>query len=189
MRGYVIYGQTDGFAAIARPGLPSWPECTVIKCTVQGRSVPNGFAGGDFNGDGLSDLIVAGALARGPHRDSSYIVYGKPGGLGPSVNLPDLTARQGLILKSGGPRDLAFFVAGAAGDVNGDGFEDVLLKSNDVIEGVVEEGVFVVFGFDPKRAPAPQHSPAVSATVPGFRLDSPDDEPFGDITRFPLGKI
>ncbi|MEF8756324.1 MAG: FG-GAP-like repeat-containing protein [Accumulibacter sp.] len=75
---------------------------------------------GDFNGDGLADLIVgtyAGSI--------SYVVFGKTGGA--TVNLTDLaTGSGGFVIEGQHPGRSGISVA-AAGDVNGDGLADVIV--------------------------------------------------------------
>jgi hypothetical protein len=113
---------------------------------------------GDVNGDGFADLIV-GASYADPHSDadsgSSYVVFGKASGF-PATGL-DLAALDGSNgfrldgVQAGG--ESGFSVAGA-GDVNGDGFADLIVGAplagphGDSYSG----SSYVVFGRAPDSA-------------------------------------
>ena len=80
-------------------------------------------AAGDVNGDGFADVIVANApLTGGP--SSAYVVFGAASGA--SVNLA--SAGTGVWRINGVPSDINLgLTVCAAGDVNGDGFGDLIL--------------------------------------------------------------
>src|SRR5687768_2931899 len=59
-----------------------------------GRSVASA---GDVNGDGFADLII-GAPSTGLNAGSSYVVFGKAGGFGPSLDLSTLNGTNGFRL-------------------------------------------------------------------------------------------
>jgi hypothetical protein len=90
-----------------------------------GWSVSNA---GDVNGDGYDDLIIGA-----PDLDRAYVVFGHDGAFGTMVdgrqvlNLAELTPSQGFIIQ-GSPSEvnLGFSVA-SAGDVNNDGYADIIL--------------------------------------------------------------
>jgi hypothetical protein len=71
---------------------------------------------GDINGDGIGDVVLDGFQA-------AYIVFGKTDPFAASIDLANLNGSDGFILggASNGTR-----VSGA-GDVNGDGFDDVVV--------------------------------------------------------------
>ena len=86
-------------------------------------------AAGDVNGDGFDDLFVSanasGANSPGS-RERFYVVFGKSGGLGPSVSLSQLTEQSGFKLVGESSYDRLGIALGV-GDVNGDGFDDVIV--------------------------------------------------------------
>lgn len=67
---------------------------------------------GDFNGDGLDDLLVA-------NRYGSYLVFGRRDDPGSYFNLGELERRDGIYFNVGWVQQ--------AGDLNGDGYDDLVM--------------------------------------------------------------
>lgn len=124
---------------------------------IVGEASPDGAAGtsvagtGDVDGDGLDDIVVtdprAHAVVRRGRRGArssvdgiAYVVYGRRSG--GTVDLRRLGA-SGFAIKGveGGS-------ANGAGDVNGDGFADVVVAAGDRSDG----GAYVVFGAPRRRS-------------------------------------
>jgi Tol biopolymer transport system component len=93
---------------------------------------------GDFNHDGFADFLI-GAPSASPHGADSgkvYLVFGGPalGGLAPAtLNLSELAACTspttlcGIVFNGEAAGDLAGASVALAGDVDGDGFDDLLI--------------------------------------------------------------
>jgi hypothetical protein len=78
---------------------------------------------GDVNGDGVEDVII-GASGAG----ESYVVFGGPGvGAGGSLDLSSLDGTNGFVINGIDAGDSSGVSVSAAGDVNGDGVDDVII--------------------------------------------------------------
>lgn len=107
-------------AHIINPFLsPDWVGESDLDGTLFGASVASA---GDVNGDGHADLIVgAPSYSHDQDREGrAYVYHGSPTGLPP---LPAWTFEPNLV-----ECELGWSVA-SAGDVNGDGYDDVLVAS------------------------------------------------------------
>src|SRR5262245_7630333 len=127
---YVVFGHASGFAA--NIALSSLDGSTGFRLAGAGFSVASA---GDVNGDGFADLI-AGALG------AQYVVFGKASGFAANIDLSALDGITGFALSGAGGR----FV-GSAGDVNGDGFADLIVGADLAdVNGTDSGASYVVFG-------------------------------------------
>ena len=86
-------------------------------------------AAGDINGDGHDDLII-GAYRHNVHIGRSYVVFGGPGvGNTGVISLANLNGLNGFKLDGEVSFDESGFSVSGAGDVNGDGYADVMIGS------------------------------------------------------------
>ena len=151
---YVVFGSKD-------PNYFSNPIELSNLDSSQGFTIEGGESGdlagwavssaGDFNGDGIKDLLIS---ATDPHEDGTpskgeaYVIFGKKGGFDSSLNLSNLQANQGLkIISDENDLNNLGYSLSDAGDINGDGIDDIILgapsdNTNDNNSG----SSFVIYG-------------------------------------------
>jgi Ca2+-binding RTX toxin-like protein len=102
---------------------------------------------GDVNGDGFDDLVIGaiGADVGSYGSGAAYLVFGKAGGFNPNLRLSNLDGANGFRI-SGEEQGIGISVSGA-GDVNGDGFDDIVIGADDADpRGRRSGATYVVFG-------------------------------------------
>jgi len=83
---------------------------------------------GDINGDGVADFMLGDPTFDG-NKGVIYVIYGKKGTLREPSSMIDFTPSDGFILKGTDDKQRLGFSMNNAGDVNGDGIEDIILGS------------------------------------------------------------
>ena len=113
-----------------------------------GRSVS---AAGDLNGDGIGDLIV-GAFRASPNGSASgrsFVVFGTSAGFTNPFDLSLLDGQNGFALNGEAAGDGSGWSVSDAGDVNGDGIDDLIIGAPRLSTGDAYAGrSYVVFGSD-----------------------------------------
>lgn len=98
---------------------------------------------GDMNGDGLDDLLIFASESGSDNAPGAIVLFGRTTGFTPVQTPEDLDPTTGFVIVGAAEMGPGFDVA-RAGDVNGDGFADVIL-------GTPEDGAagaaYVVYGF------------------------------------------
>ena len=149
---YVVFGKTGGFATPVdlddiAAGTGGFKIQGENADDAAGRSVS---AAGDVNGDGIDDLIV-GAHANGgggPDAGAAYVVFGKTAGFATPIDLAAIAAGSGgFKIQGEKPGDGAGLSVSAAGDVNGDGIDDLIVGApGGDVGGAISGAAYVIFG-------------------------------------------
>jgi len=147
---YVIFGKASGFGTIdlddvtlGTGGFKIVGEAALDRVGISVSSA------GDVNGDGFGDLIVGANgndAGGGNYAGAAYVIFGKAGGFG-TVNLAAL-GTGGFKIVGEAAGDQAGFSVSSAGDVNGDGFADLIVGAfvNDNAGGADAGAAYVIFG-------------------------------------------
>ncbi len=156
---FVFHGGPAGIASAS----PS-NAAAILQSDQAGASFGQSVAGaGDVNGDGYDDVIVGayGYDAGQTDEGAAFIFHGGPTGVGnDSASNADATLQSNQASTY-----LGYSVAGA-GDVNNDGYDDVIVGVANYSSGQVDEGVALVFHGGP--AGVGNGSPAnAAATLQG----------------------
>ena len=183
---YVVYGGasapgTDGVLDLsALDGTNGFTLNGIDSGDVSGYSVSSA---GDVNGDGYDDLIIGarGADPNGARSGETYVVYGgasAPGADG-ALDLSALNGANGFTLTGIDPDDRSGRSVSSAGDVNGDGYDDLIIGAHRADPNGASSGeTYVVYGG--ASAPGTDGVLALSALdgTNGFTLTGidPDDE-------------
>lgn len=130
---------------------------------------------GDVNGDGFDDLLIGAFHANlgGTLRGQSYVVFGKNASFGVSFNLSSLTVpnSNGFAFNGSGDNDVAGRSVAGAGDINGDGFDDVVIGAQKAAGGGTKRGqAYVIFGHSGTTFTSPLTPGALDGTN-GFALN------------------
>ena len=152
---YVVFGQITGFSS------------SLDLSTLNGANgftltgIPGSFTGvsvsgaGDVNGDGFDDLIIGASEAIDTITSlagASYVVFGTNNGFSSSLDLSTLDGTNGFVLNGVNFDDRSGNSVSAAGDVNGDGIDDLIIGAylgNRVLDQLSNASTgesYVVFG-------------------------------------------
>ena len=188
---YVVFGQTNigSSGTLELSALTGSNGFTFFGFTNSDQSGYSVSGAGDFNGDGVADVII-GASYADPNSVSNagevYVVFGgSTVGSGGSVSVTDLNGTNGIIIKggvigrhigasvgTGGVLQLSALASGGgfeipeklegdalgdnvrgAGDINGDGFDDLIAGAGYASPVGNKEGeAYIIFGGDFSQA-------------------------------------
>ena len=168
-RAYVVFGRPTASQIV----LDAAAESDVV---IQSGVCNTGFglsasSAGDFDGDGLGDVIV-GAFST-PGGGAAYIFYGGRSGMIDEAESQADVVLEGEISGQGGNVQFGLSVA-SAGDMNGDGLGDVVVGDNFYFAGAGAGGAFVFFG---------GHTGVVSSTDADLIVGMSGDATAGDLAE------
>jgi Ca2+-binding RTX toxin-like protein len=162
---YVVFGSNSGFgASLNLSSLDGSNGFVINGIDMDDRSGTSVSSAGDINGDGFDDLII-GALGASPNGQfsagQSYVVFGRSSGFGAGLNLSSLDGSEGFVINGIDAGDNSGNSVSSAGDINGDGFDDLIIGANRASpNGQFSAGQsYVVFGF---ASPTPTNKPPMA---------------------------
>jgi hypothetical protein len=149
-KAYLIFGHggAQGEVALDRLGAAGFAIVGADSGDLAGFSVASA---GDVNGDGFDDIIVgavyAGVGEADDYAGKAYVLFGHSGGFG-DIDLGALGPGQGFAIEGAAALDHAGWSVAGAGDLNGDGFDDIAIGVPGADgEGAANAGAaFILFG-------------------------------------------
>jgi hypothetical protein len=165
---YVIFGRssfsgTPTIQATSLNGSSSTGFAATGLVNEQARTGSSVGSGGDVNGDGIDDLVIGApgdGYGYGTAAGRAYVVFGKTNlGTGGTLALESLSGSNGFVLRGGAAYDVAGTSVSINGDVNGDGFDDVVVgapttTANSPSIDAYNGAAYVVFGKSSIAEPA-----------------------------------
>jgi hypothetical protein len=190
---YVVFGKASGFAAATELSALNGTNGFVLNGTdAMGRGGYSVASAGDVNGDGFDDLIV-GAWRADPGTDTdggeSYVVFGKASGFSATIELSALNGTDGFALNGVDAYDESGRSVASAGDVNGDGYDDIIIGAKGANVGTdIDAGEsYVVFGKASGFSPVFELSTLDGTS--GFVLNGIDAYDFSGISVASAGDV
>jgi hypothetical protein len=125
---YVIFGRSGGFPASFELSSLDGANGFVIAGRVAGELAGYSVSvADDVNGDGIDDIVLGAPRTEGVP-GAGYVVLGRATlGASGRVNLSSLNGTNGFRLEGAAPDDFAGLSVSGAGDVNADGFGDLII--------------------------------------------------------------
>ncbi|MEM9214194.1 MAG: VCBS repeat-containing protein [Cyanobacteria bacterium P01_F01_bin.150] len=151
---YVVFGQAGGFSVDPTLGifdldtLDGTNGFVVHGIDVHDQSGQDVSSAGDFNNDGYDDILIGAPEgdASGNASGEAYLVYGKASGFDPLLNPATLDGTNGFVINPIEETDRIGGTVSGVGDINGDGYDDILVAGLQAGNSGEQGEAYVVFG-------------------------------------------
>jgi RHS repeat-associated protein len=146
---YVIFGTNKGFPLIVNPAeLNGRNGFTVFGFDPQGSSGSAVSIAGDINKDGFDDVLIGASGANSDGKNNAgktFVILGRKE-FPASISLAEINGKNSFVLSGVEEDGLSGTAVSGAGDVNGDGIDDVIVGSpGSLFQNSPGKG-YVVFG-------------------------------------------
>ncbi len=142
---FVVFGRDDdSFGAVLNVGDLNGTDGYRIRTGVNDRAGSSVSMTGDINGDGIADMVIGSSYGPVARNGLAYVVFGHGGAQG-DLNLTSLDGTNGFKIIGGSYGDQLGASVSIIGDIDGDGFDDLLIGATGV--GAGDPGAaYVIFG-------------------------------------------
>lgn len=147
---WVIYGKANQDAVLSANTLIGSKG---FKLSGDGANAQAGrtvASAGDINNDGFDDFLVSSPFhaSTAVQTGSVYVVFGKGTAFANNTNLAALDGTNGFEIIGEAQNDMAGWSASSAGDVNNDGFDDILIGAREVTVGSAQSAgsAYLIYG-------------------------------------------
>lgn len=174
---YLLYGRSEFPETIELANL-----ARTSGCLIQGTDASDGMGvsvadAGDFNGDGLSDLIIGASRADAQDNSKSdageiYVVFGSTEL--PATITPGSSNAGGIRIYGKEAENQAGRTVGSAGDLNGDGFDDLIISApkGRTAPNHISDEEYVIFGSSSPPSSIDLNSIGIVGGTPGIRIQA-----------------
>ncbi|KAF2515222.1 HYR domain-containing protein [Flavobacterium foetidum] len=131
---YVVYGKRNGFAPLLKIGdLNGTNGFTISGSTGIGKLGGKVFGLGDVNGDGIADFALNSYNSS--EQKYKYVIFGRSSNFPANLSINMLNGTNGFLLEDSVTTLNTYTPIRNAGDINGDGFQDIAISNEYVLFG------------------------------------------------------
>lgn len=147
---YLIFGKATGFQATLDLIDVDGTDGIQFTGNLRDNIGTHVSAAGDINSDGFDDFVMTAPAANLQGRvnaGANYVIFGHENFVGATVDVDALDASQGFRIDGAQAQTFQTSVVSGGGDVNGDGFDDLIIGGKSSLYNGVRTGdATVVFG-------------------------------------------